>query len=141
FKPVRGAAFEQSFQARQFACIRRDHELAADLMRNRILAAKLDHLTNARHREARLRRSRLIVQPAVQHAAVVAGLVPSDAIFLFEYTNARVRKSLRQTVCGGKPYDAAADDRKRPHPTECNVPRLAIYCVACRLKPEPQLRV
>ena len=45
-------------------------------------------------RQARLHRARLVVQAAVQHAAVVAGLMAADARLLFEHGDARAGKAL-----------------------------------------------
>ena len=62
------------------------------------------------HRQARLHRSRFVVQAAVQYAAVVARLVAAHARLFFQYADARARKTLAQTVRRGQPHDASAND-------------------------------
>ena len=61
-------------------------------------------------RQSRLHRPRLVVQAAVQHAAVVPGLVAAHAGLLFQHADPRARETLGQAVSRGQPHDAAADN-------------------------------
>src|SRR5581483_1835792 len=76
FQTIRGSPFLEIAQAGKFALIGCYDELAADLMRDRVFPAKLHHLANAGDGQPRLYRARLVVKSAMQHAAVVARLVP-----------------------------------------------------------------
>ena len=57
-----------------------------------------------------LQRSRFVVEAAMQHAAVVSGLVLADGTFFFEHADPGAGKPLAQPVSGGQSNDAAADD-------------------------------
>ena len=109
-EPVGGAALVEGAQARHFGVVHRHHELAADFVRDRVLPAELHHLANAGDGQARLHRSRFVVQAAVQHAAVVAGLVAAHACLFFQYADARAGKTLAQAVRRGQSHDTPADD-------------------------------
>src|ERR1019366_10094293 len=109
FEAVGGAALLEVAQARHFAVIGRHHQLSADIVRDSVFPAELRHLADARNREPRSQRSRFVVEAAVQHAAVVSGLVLADRTFLFEYRNPGAGKPLAQPVSGGQSNDAAAD--------------------------------
>ena len=69
----------QIAQPGDFGLVGGDHQLAADLVRDAVFAAERDHLPDAVDRQPRLDRPGLVVEAAVQHAAVVAGLMPADA--------------------------------------------------------------
>jgi hypothetical protein len=81
-QPIKASALIQVPQARHLGIIRRDDQLAADLMRNFMFTAEGDHFLNARDRQLSFDRPRFIVQPTVQHAAVMAGLVLSGFFLL-----------------------------------------------------------
>ena len=82
-----------------------------------MLAAELDHLPDAAHSQPRLGRARLVVQPGVQHATVMARLVPSNLAFLLEDGDIVVWKSLAESVRRGESDDPATDNRDLPRDT------------------------
>ena len=75
FQAVRQPALIEDLQAGHFMVVYRDHQLSADLVRNPMLFAEPDHLADSRDRQPRLRAARSVVQPRMQHAAVVGALV------------------------------------------------------------------
>ena len=81
---VRRTAFEKGVQTRDFFKLRGNDELAADLVRNSVALAELDHASNSLHRQTSLGRTRLIVESTMQDSAVVPGLVAGGTAFLFE---------------------------------------------------------
>ena len=110
FQTVGDTALVEGAQAGRFGLIHRHHELAADLVRNGILLAELHHLANPRDGQARLHRSRFVVQPAVQHAAVMARLVAAHARLLFQHADARPWKAFGEAIRRRQSHDAAADN-------------------------------
>ena len=98
-------------ESRNLILTGRDHQLSADLMGHSVVDAELHHLANAGDGQARLHRSRFVVEAAVQYAAIVAGLVTPHARLFLENPYARAGEALAQTVRGGQPHDAAADNR------------------------------
>src|SRR5262245_9369536 len=75
-----------------------------------MLLAEFNHLPDAANSQPRLSRAWFVVQPAMQHAAVVAALMLADGRFLLEHRDFRVGKALTQPKGRRQPYDAAADD-------------------------------
>ncbi len=110
FEAVGSAALLEAAQTRHFAFIGRHHQLAADLVRHTMLLAECHHLADSGYRQPRFSRAGLVIETAVQDAAVVAGLVPPDSGLLFEQSDARAGKALSETVRGRQADDAAADD-------------------------------
>ena len=100
----------QGPQAGHFGVIHSDHEFSADLVGDGMFTAEFHHLANARDGQPRLDRTGLVIQAAMQDAAVMAGLVAAHTGLLFQYGNTRARKALEKAVCGGQTHDAAADD-------------------------------
>ena len=84
FKSVLPAALLEFAQSLQFGVVARHNQFTADLVSDAGLAAKLDHLPNTAHGEDGLGRSRLVIEAAVQYAAVVATLVAANFRFLFQ---------------------------------------------------------
>ena len=78
-----------------------------------MLAAKRDHLPDARHRQARLQRPGSIIEPRMKHARVVTALVLANLILLFENRDTDAGKLLEETMSQRQPNDAAANDTKR----------------------------
>ena len=64
------------------------------------------------HAQARLVGAGAVVDPAVDHAAVVAGLVPGHFDFLLQHSDAQPREALGQLERGGQADDTATDDGK-----------------------------
>ena len=114
FESVGGAALVQGAQALDFDFAGGDHELAADFVRDGVLLAERHHLADAGNGQPGFHGTRLVIEAAVQHAAVVAGLVASHARLLFQQGDARAGKSFTQLVGGGQAHDASADDGEAP---------------------------
>ncbi len=113
------AALRQRLEPRNFAFVRRHHQLAADLVRHAVFLAESYHLADAFHRQPRFERPRLVIQAAMQHTAVVPGLMLPQGGLLFEHRNARAGNTFREPQCRREPHNAAADDDDPPrvHPT------------------------
>ena len=101
FQTVGAAAVVEIVEARQFFAIHRHHQLAADLVGDAIFLAELHHLPDAVHSQASLYRARFIVETAVQHAAIVAGLMFPDRVFFFEKRDGGAGQTLAETIGGG----------------------------------------
>jgi hypothetical protein len=74
-----------------------------------VLLAELGHAADAGAREARLLGPRTILQPGVEHAAVVRTLVLRDRMLLLHDPHT-LDASLEKGVRRGETYDATADD-------------------------------
>jgi hypothetical protein len=109
FESILAATLIQIAQTRQFVFISGYDELAAYLVWDSMLPAELDHLPDSSHRHPRFGRAGLIVQPRVEYAAVVAGLVFSDGVLFLNYRDFGVGQSLAQAEGRGQTHDAAAD--------------------------------
>ena len=96
-------------QARQLFFAGRHHQLSANFVRDRVFPAKRDHLTDARHRQLRLQRPGLVIQPRVQHAAVVSGLVPAHFRLFLEHRHHCPCESFLHAQRGREPYNSTAD--------------------------------
>src|ERR1035438_6227193 len=75
-EPIRHAPREQVIQPRRFLRVRSHNQFPAHLMRNPMSRAELHHLPRPRHTKPRLQRSRLVINPAVDHSAIVSRLMP-----------------------------------------------------------------
>src|SRR5580698_7724975 len=73
-------------------------------------SAEGDHLADAFNGKACAERAGLVVEAAVQHSAVVAGLVTAGAGFLFKQKKIRSGKALKKPVGRGETNDPSADD-------------------------------
>ena len=121
-KSVLPAALLEFAQALQLGVVARHDQFAADLMRDVGFPAKLDHLPDAPHGENGLGRARLVIEAAMQHAAVVAALVAANFRLLFEQANAAPRLHGLQPPRRRQADNASADDKVvRFHP--CTQPR------------------
>ena len=80
---VLASALEQRVQARHFVLTGGDHHFAAHVVPDPVRLAEFDHLADAAHGQPSAARSGLVVQAAVQHAAVVAALMKRDLRALF----------------------------------------------------------
>jgi hypothetical protein len=91
---VLAAALVQIAQAWQLLSGGRYDQLAADFVRDCMLLAELDHLSNSAHCQACFGRSGLVVEASVEHSTVVAGLVSADGGFFLDYRDLGIRKFL-----------------------------------------------
>ena len=85
----------------------RDHNLPAKLEWDVVFRAEFDHAANSLDCQPRLRGTGLVVEPAVQHAAVVPGLMARRAAFLFE----------EKKLCAGHTPEELASCRQTNNPT------------------------
>ena len=90
-QPISLATLEQLLQPGDFFLGDRHHDLPTNLVVHPIAPAKRHHLPDARHRQLRFQRPRLVVQARMQHAAIVAGLVLRHRRFLLVNPHPRVR--------------------------------------------------
>ncbi len=110
FEAVGGAAFEKSVKAWNLFRLSGNHEFAADLVRNGVAFAELDHPPNPLHRQLCLLRTRLVIEPAMQNTAVITRLVTCRAGFLLDNENLNVRVAANNLVGGCEAYDSGTCD-------------------------------
>jgi hypothetical protein len=98
----------QISQAWEFSPVGRYHELAANFVRDRMLAAEFDHLADDADGQPGFEGPRLIVEARVEDAAIVAGLVAADGALFFYNSDFGAGQSLAQTEgCSQSDYTAA----------------------------------
>ncbi len=100
----------QRLKARQLRILGCNHQLAADFVRNVLFAAKPDHFLDARDRQPRLRRSGLVIKPAMQNPAVVSSLVPAHCVLFLQNRDREAGQSPAQLDGRGQTNDATAHD-------------------------------
>jgi hypothetical protein len=71
-------------EAGNFILFRCHDNLAAELIWDAMLRAERHHPPNTLNGQAGLRRTWLVVQPAMQDSTVVSGLVPAGAVFFLK---------------------------------------------------------
>src|SRR5262249_46441570 len=108
-QPVGAPAPLELIERWQLGRPRGDDQLAAALVRHAVLLAQPVHEVATLHAVPRLQRPRLVVQPRVDHAAVVAALVGGELRLGLEH-HERAAQPLAEGVGGGNAEDAAADD-------------------------------
>src|SRR5690606_39063888 len=86
-------------------------DLAAQLVRDAVLFAEADTLRLAGDAGAILERAGGVVDPGVDHAAVVAGLVLGNGRFLVEYAHAEPAPACEQLPGRGQAHDPGTHDR------------------------------
>jgi hypothetical protein len=82
----------------------------ANLVRNSMLATKLDHGRGSGDAKARLHGTRLVVDARVNDTAVVSALMAGNAVFFLDQQEAKVRKAPRDFERDSEPYYATAND-------------------------------
>ena len=93
----------------KLARLGRDDDLAAALVRHAVLLDQAVHQVPTLDAVPRFERARLVVQPRVDHAAVVAALVRGEVVLRLQHGQ-RAAQPLAQRVRRGDTDDAAADD-------------------------------
>src|SRR5215475_13804105 len=74
-------------QPRNLGFVRSDHQLPTDLVRDIMVATKGGHLLNPGNSQPRFDRPGLVIKPAMQHTAVMGGLVLTRLGLLFQNGN------------------------------------------------------
>ena len=80
------------------------------------LSCVLRHLSDSAYCKAGLIGAGRVVQASVQNATVMARLMLTDFLFLFEYANSPGRFGVEQLVCCGQSNDPASYDRNAHWP-------------------------
>jgi hypothetical protein len=102
---------EQRLEPWQFRLRRGDDDLADGIDADPVLGAELLHQARTLDAEPRLVRARLVVDPGVDDAAVVAGLVRREAGFLLQDHQPQGRMRGEESPGGAQSHDAAPDHR------------------------------
>jgi hypothetical protein len=89
---------------------RRDDQLAAEPIGDRILIAVLDQLGGSGDAKPCLERIGLVVDACVDDSTVVSRLMPGDPRLFLENDESRPRSPSQELARRGKPDDACADD-------------------------------
>ena len=92
--------------------VERDDHLAAALVRDPVLVAERVHPAHPVDAELRLERARLVIDPGVQHAGVVPGLMARDLALTLEQRDAQARTALQELARERESDDPAADHRE-----------------------------
>jgi hypothetical protein len=113
--PLRGdavasGALHKGVEAGQFEVAGRDDVLSAEFEFDAVLAREIDGRRRAATAQICLEAAGLVVDPGVDDTAVVAGLVPTEAVLLFEEDEACARPHLEQLHGARQADDAAAND-------------------------------
>src|SRR5436309_2343845 len=101
-------------QPGQFRGFGGHYHLATDLVRDAVLTAELRHLANSFHCQPRLKRAGLVIQTAVEDAAVVRALVQPDRRFLFQNGDGPPGMPANEFKRGCKTNQPAANDQQLP---------------------------
>ena len=83
-RPLASPAPVQFFETRKFVRVSRNNYFPADFMGDFVFPTELDHGRRSTHAQTRLHRAGLVVDAGVNDAAVVAALMPGNAVFFFE---------------------------------------------------------
>src|SRR5262249_19610848 len=103
-------ALVQGVHARRLDRVGGDEQLAADVNGDVVRGGELHRGPGAAPAQLRLEAARRVVDPGVDHAAVVSGLVGAQPVSLLEQDEGRVGSRLEQPQRCGQADDAAADD-------------------------------
>ena len=87
-----------------------NNDLPADFMWDFMMPTESHHLADSLHCQTRFRCAGLVIQPTVQNAAVMAGLMAPRTTFLFEKKQLNMRESLQKTQRCGQTDDTPAND-------------------------------
>ena len=107
---VLGTAPIQLLEARDLAPRCRDDQLAAALVGNLLPVAVLIEQPAPLDAEARLQRSRRVVDPRVDNATVVSRLMARERVLFLQQREPDAGVTCQQLACDGETQDAAADD-------------------------------
>src|SRR3954452_11398229 len=107
---VRECPLAKSREPLHLRFVERDDELAAPLHRDVVHPGERFDQRLAVATQLRLQRPRRVVQPGMQDAAVVPGLVRRELRLLLEDREAELRAGLEKGSGGREPEDPPADD-------------------------------
>jgi hypothetical protein len=105
------AALVECFEAGYFIGRSGDDNFAADIMRDTFLAAEGDHGGGALNAEARLQRSRLVVEAGMDDTAVVAARVAAHVVLFLHDGETETGMAQKQFPGDGEPDHSAPYDR------------------------------
>jgi hypothetical protein len=111
FQAILASPFIEGRQARTFFLIGCNHHFVANVVSYRMHLAKLNHLTDAAHCQARALGSGFVKQAAVKNTAVVPALVKCHRRFLLQNGDASTGKPLLQAIGRGQPNNSPTHDR------------------------------
>jgi hypothetical protein len=104
------AARFQFAEAGNFGVVGGNDDLPANFMGDSVFAAEIRHQADSAHGKPGFQRAGLVVEAAVEHAAVVRALVASGSVFFFKDADRRARLAEQQLAGDGKAHDPAAND-------------------------------
>ena len=110
FKAVLLAARFQFAKAGDFGFVGGYDDLPADFMGDSMLAAEFGHEPNPVHGESALQRTGLVIEAAVEDAAVVRALVAAGSVFFFKDADRRARLTAQQLASDCEAHNSATDD-------------------------------
>ena len=110
FEAVLSSARFEFAEAGDFGVVRGDNDFSANFIGDSVFAAEIGHEPNPAHGEAGFKGAGFVVEPAMEHTAVVGALVATRAIFFFKNANRRARLAEQQLAGDCQSHDAAADD-------------------------------
>src|SRR5205085_11613290 len=84
----------------------------ADIVRDAVLAAELDHRDSARNAVLRFQRTRLVVKTGMDDTAVVPGLMARDFRLFLHDADPKIRETTSRLERCRKTHNATADDGK-----------------------------
>jgi hypothetical protein len=101
---------EELIEATKLPFVRRDYNLSAPLVRNCILVTICIESPASFDAEPRLQRPRRVVDPGVNYAAVVSGLVYPGCRLFLENNDPKSGIPKESLSCDGQTEDSSADD-------------------------------
>jgi hypothetical protein len=109
-RPVAARTIARSVEPVHLGRIGGDDDLPADLMADAMLTAELDHLPQAADAHSGFLGARLVIEPAVEDAAVVGRLLRGDLGILLEERHLVAAPRLEEPPRRGQADEPAADD-------------------------------
>ena len=110
FEAVLLAARFQFAEAGDFGFVGGDDDLPADFMGDSMLAAEFGHEPNPVHGESGLQRTGLVIEAAVEDAAVVRALVAAGSVFFFKDADRRAWFAEQQLAGDCEAHNTAANN-------------------------------
>ena len=111
FEAVLLAACFQFAEAGDFGFVGGDDDLPADVVGDGVLAAEFGHEPDSTDCELGLQRTGLVIEAAVEDAAVVRALVAAGSVFFFKDADRRAWFAEQQLAGDCEAHNTAADDK------------------------------